>query len=244
MSKQQDDILIQRIRRYNWQSRRRRTVEPEYYWYGDEAEYLALKPAYEGPLNSYPPATEEQLRQTEDLLGFLLPPLLHALYMQIANGGFGPGYGIIGAIGGFPLEDGMGENIAQGYLDLLQARTLIRLDEHEMMSEAQRYRQLKHMPPDQIVGWDNAPLELSTSTMKPEREQRYLYEFPYQVWPDRLLPLCYWGCGICSYLDARTEHIFQGAASERRWHYVLVFSVASLAEWFERWMAGESLQLL
>jgi len=31
MSEQQDDTLIQRIRRYNWQTWQERTVEPEYY---------------------------------------------------------------------------------------------------------------------------------------------------------------------------------------------------------------------
>ena len=50
----------------------------------------------------YPPATEEQLRITEECLGFALPPLLHALYTNVANGGFGPGLGLYGAYGGYP----------------------------------------------------------------------------------------------------------------------------------------------
>ena len=240
----QDEILIQRIRRYNWQSRRKQPMELGSSWYGDEEDFLVSSPVDEWPSRGYQPATQEQLRETEDLLGFSLPPLLRVLYLQIANGGFGPGYGIIGAMGGFPLEDRMGKNIAQGYLDRVQACTSrVRLDEHEMISQAQWYRQLKQMPPDQVVGWDNAPLQLP-AVIKPEWKERFLYEFPHGVWPNRLLPLCYWGCGICSYLDARTEHIFQGAASERGRHYLLVFSAASLVEWFERWMAGEALQLL
>src|SRR5713101_8141546 len=40
--------------------------------------------------STYPPATEEQLRASEQALGFLLPPLLRTLYAQVANGGFGP----------------------------------------------------------------------------------------------------------------------------------------------------------
>jgi SMI1 / KNR4 family (SUKH-1) len=50
---------------------------------------------------AYAPATEEQLHATEQALGFSLPPLLRTLYAQLANGGFGAGYGIIGALGGF-----------------------------------------------------------------------------------------------------------------------------------------------
>ncbi len=48
----------------------------------------------------FPPATEEQPRQTENIMGFPHPPLLRMLYLQLANGGFGPGSGITGAFGG------------------------------------------------------------------------------------------------------------------------------------------------
>jgi hypothetical protein len=58
----------------------------------------------------YPPATEVQLQATEVALGFPLPPLLRALYAQVANGGFGFGYGIRGAMEGF---DGRGTIVEQ-----------------------------------------------------------------------------------------------------------------------------------
>jgi len=48
----------------------------------------------------YSPATEEQLLATEEALGFPLPPVLRALYAQVANGGFGFGDGMRGAIWG------------------------------------------------------------------------------------------------------------------------------------------------
>ena len=56
-------------------------------------------------------ATQEQIQQTEHLLGFALPPLLVALYSALANGGFGPGYGLRGMVGGYgtpatPLGNG------------------------------------------------------------------------------------------------------------------------------------------
>ncbi len=53
----------------------------------------------------FPPATEEQLRATEESLGFPLPPMLRALYALVANGGFGPAYGITGARGGYYFGD-------------------------------------------------------------------------------------------------------------------------------------------
>ena len=50
----------------------------------------------------YPPATEEQLRATEEGLGFPLPADLRRLYAEVSNGGLdlGPSYRFHGAIGG------------------------------------------------------------------------------------------------------------------------------------------------
>lgn len=61
----------------------------------------------QGMTFSYPPATEEQLRATEDDLGYPLPPLLRMIYGEVANGGVGlldyelP---LIGARGGCPVR--------------------------------------------------------------------------------------------------------------------------------------------
>lgn len=53
------------------------------------------------------PASQEQLQTTEDCLGFTLPPLLRTLYMEIANGGFGPAGGLRGICGGYgSIESG------------------------------------------------------------------------------------------------------------------------------------------
>jgi hypothetical protein len=49
---------------------------------------------------AFAPATDEQLQETEDILGFRLPSLLRLLYKKLANGGFGPGAGLCGAVGG------------------------------------------------------------------------------------------------------------------------------------------------
>lgn len=42
----------------------------------------------------FPPATEAQVREREYRLGVSLPPVLRACYTQLANGGFGPAYGL------------------------------------------------------------------------------------------------------------------------------------------------------
>lgn len=78
------------------------------------------------------PATEEQLQATEQELGFPLPPFLRLLYSHIANGGFGPGHGLIGAIGGFD-EAG---SIAEMYQYHTARGQLINLEQDERASRS------------------------------------------------------------------------------------------------------------
>lgn len=71
---------------------------------------------------AFAPATSTQIQETETLLGFSLPPFLQMVYTEIANGGFGPAYGIRGAVGGF--AEGTG-TIVQHYQSLCEDRSLI-----------------------------------------------------------------------------------------------------------------------
>jgi hypothetical protein len=52
------------------------------------------------------PATPEALDAAEARLGVELPPLLRRLYLEVANGGFGPGSGIVGVRGGWTTDRG------------------------------------------------------------------------------------------------------------------------------------------
>ena len=52
------------------------------------------------PIRPRPPVTERALANAEVQLGFPLPLLVRALYTQVANGGYGPGYGVIQLDGG------------------------------------------------------------------------------------------------------------------------------------------------
>jgi hypothetical protein len=64
----------------------------------------------------FAPASRDQLRATEHALGFALPPLLRAVYTQVANGGFGPGEGLTGVQGGYAY----GQDYRYATLDLAQ----------------------------------------------------------------------------------------------------------------------------
>jgi hypothetical protein len=88
-------------------------------WFGCDME---LEPNFEPPKPDriewtrfrYPPASEAQLAETEALLGFSLPATLRTLYATLANGGFGPGYGLVGVIGGAP-ESTFDTHLAEAY---------------------------------------------------------------------------------------------------------------------------------
>ena len=52
------------------------------------------------------PATFEQMHLAESKLGFSILTLIKAIYIEIANGGFGYSYGLLGIGGGATNEDG------------------------------------------------------------------------------------------------------------------------------------------
>jgi len=56
--------------------------------------------------NLCPPAPERTIHEAERKLGFSIPILLNQCYLQVGNGGFGPGYGVIGLEGGYASDYG------------------------------------------------------------------------------------------------------------------------------------------
>lgn len=61
-----------------------------------------------------PAATEKQLASSESRMGLTIPPLLRRIYSEVGNGGFGPGYGLIGCEGGY--RDDRDETIVGAYV--------------------------------------------------------------------------------------------------------------------------------
>ena len=52
------------------------------------------------------PGDPSDFANDERKLGFTFPPLLKRLYAEVGNGGFGPGYGLIGLTNGVPNDLG------------------------------------------------------------------------------------------------------------------------------------------
>jgi len=166
-------VIDERIHYY------RRTISGEDYEIQPEGSLDWLPPI---PTLLYPPATEEQLQATEEILEFSLPPLLRALYKQVANGGFGPGYGLLGALGG---GDEAGWVITDEYLIRKGKKQSIDLLACERRTFKKDNDSHKYLTDREII-------------------------VPQGFWPDRLLPISHNGCGLFYYLEAPTDAVFYG----------------------------------
>lgn len=60
------------------------------------------------------PATIAEVQAAEQRLGLVFPSLLRDIYLHVANGGFGPGYGLLGVAQG--AADDNGRNLEESHL--------------------------------------------------------------------------------------------------------------------------------
>lgn len=224
-----------------------RTRDYERWYVPGRKTCVVLRPEEYGqePTLAFLPATKQQIRRTEQQLGFPLPPLLSLLYTQIANGGFGPGYGIIGAAGGYGGVDYPYGSVARRYQwEIDFANALIQLDRGGWRSLAPEAREV--LWEDGIGSrelWETGQLtdieEAAESTVKLKDKALLEKDVSWRsTWPAYLLPLVVHGCNITTYIYADTEQVVQGM------HDPYLTVAASLEEWLERWLAGENLQFM
>jgi hypothetical protein len=133
----------------------------------------------------FPPALPEEIALAESQLGFHLPSLLRRVY-EIANGGFGPGYGL------YPI--GAGEDM--------------------LVPTYRSFVEVPCAPKPGEPGFDQYP------------------------WPERLLPICDWGCATWSCLDCRSDDgtIITSSNGEP-----FASTGFTLRAWLSSWMEGVDL---
>jgi SMI1 / KNR4 family (SUKH-1) len=167
---------------------------------------------------AYPPASEEQLRATETTLGFLLPPVLRALYTEVANGGFGPDGGIQGALGGY------------GSRSDEPARTIV--DDYHWHCQV-GYTEVGHHGPVRLVDLSNVAGQGKRGSGKED------LLLPHEVWPQGLLSLEDLGCCMRACLDCKTGGVLCVAPSGNDEEYEIGPIASSLEEYLERWLREE-----
>jgi hypothetical protein len=70
----------------------------------DQTHATTMAQLADYPATIYPPPSPALIDQAVAELGFSLPNLIREIFLQIGNGGFGPGYGILGLSGGCLLH--------------------------------------------------------------------------------------------------------------------------------------------
>jgi hypothetical protein len=170
-----------------------------------------------------PPVSTDQLGRVEGLLGFELPPLLRSLYLQVGNGGFGPGYGL------FDLP--LGE---PGCADLVGMYWYVCQDERQPNPDKgfnpETAEPLVVLPEDQEwADEDNAP------------------DIVWD-WPTDLLPIFSHGCGAYECVDLTQPgapmvlHDPDFFAPDGPMKDTFAELAPSLERRLEAWLAGEDLQ--
>jgi len=167
---------------------------------------------------AYPPASEEQLRATETTLGFLLPPVLCALYAEVANGGFGPGGGIQGALGGY------------GSRPDESAVTIV--DDYHWHCQV-GYTESRYHGPVRLIDLAKTAEQWKRGSGKED------LLLPHEVWPEQLLSLEDLGCCMKACLDCKTGRVLCVAPSGNDQEYEIGSIAPSLEEYLERWLREE-----
>ncbi len=228
--------IIDRCQQQQWYgpdgNRRRDPVAPGFYdrngtWhepdkhvfgyrgYVDEHGELQVRAITHDPRTGFefPPATKEQLQDTEKALGFPLPPMLRALYTYVANGGFGPAYGITGAIGGyFDGDDGHYATLGMNIIPDTDTGPILPAEPIDLTEYERRH---------------GDPLTI---------------DLPPNIWPDHFLQICYVGCGIDVYLDGVSGRVYRVESGYEEAEGFTLFLLRldnSLENWLESWLMGD-----
>ncbi|EFH89363.1 hypothetical protein Krac_10913 [Ktedonobacter racemifer DSM 44963] len=220
--------IVERCRQQNWYG-------PDYHSYTSHRGYFYI----DGELQSrepshdlethfeFPLATEEQLRLSEAVMGFEHPPFLRALYLQVANGGFGPGSGLTGALGGFCYW----------------------IHRDPRYTAMQKEKLVKKYGEASCLDWFSDFFDPILFDLEQHEER---YDHPRDIslsrreWPTYFLHLCKDEGQDDVYLHAKSGHLYAavrgygGEATLRGDEMsTRLFRIdGSLEDWFERWLDG------
>lgn len=126
-----------------------------------------------------PPASTSAVEQAEELVGATLPGLLKNIFLDIANGGFGPAYGVLG------VEHGFRDDLQRTAVDILKRRDeWLGMPDNllPLCSWGCAIYSFVHCPSGRIFGWDPNPVE--TEDDVPFFEQEYTLETWLDAWLD------------------------------------------------------------
>lgn len=169
----------------------------------------------------YAPATQEQVQATEAALGVALPSLLKMLYTRLANGGFGPGAGLRGIIGGYgtptpPFDEYSTDDTIVGYDAYYKS----------------------HARPVNLAVFDSH----WSPTIEGDRPRLLL---PFDQWPQGMLCLCDLGCVQEVCYHSASNRLFLNACTQERGEafHVLSLMPCTLEQWLDAWLDEKDISL-
>jgi hypothetical protein len=214
--------MVERIRRFCADRR----------WFGpdmlrDEGFQLGERRGQYQSSFLWAPATEQETVAAEEQLGFELPTTLRRLLRELANGDFGPGYGLKG------IPAAAHENRPRITEVPPESLKLLELFENNREIEAAMARLPGiNLPPlptrESMLEALNAPPPSIVSDHG-EGRYRHMADGPW-------LPLIDWGCGVHSVVHVPTTVVIRQHDYEGFWQ-----EASSLDTWLGDWLDGVDL---
>ncbi len=102
------------------------------------------------------PAPLDEITWAEDQIGFTLPPLIREIWLQVGNGGFGPGYGITGIKTGLP--DFQQQSLVENGRFLAATKDWLKQSVQEALEDGEPEQALEYKR--QFDAWHTRPTDI------------------------------------------------------------------------------------
>jgi hypothetical protein len=160
----------------------------------------------------YPPVSLADIAWTETQIGTPLPPLIREIFLQVSNGGFGPGWGITGLQNGHRLYQ-------RSFVDhVLYTGKEIKAHLRESIETAER--------------------DGNVDSRLIDQEKQYLQHWN-TLGVETLIWYCNWGCNIVTLVDFSKPELPILCADGLD---IRAEKVKTLREWWESWLDGSLVQ--
>jgi SMI1 / KNR4 family (SUKH-1) len=179
-----------------------------------------------------PPIAPEDLVKFEMLSGLKLPSDLTRVYLEVGNGGLGPGGGISELLCDESELDLYREHLVKQRVEVSKTMWELGFADYKPQSDSMIEFSVEQMRSGSgMLNWYLSVRGSSVETWQRE-------------WPTHILPFCGAGCDLIGVIDVLTERIgfvqyefFQAEPLEN----FVEWRANSVQEWFESWLNGHDL---
>jgi hypothetical protein len=224
--------------------------------------WLAERPKHQ-LARLFKPAKEVEIAAAERALGFGFPPLLRKLYLEIGNGGFGPGYGLQ-SVRSADTDQLRVEAVTRAMESINHGRETnlesywVRLAQNAEPPEQQRIiRQYIEKNGDRFDQPENVQLATLEEAEEQVRQSVMTFDivehhFAYRTsphWSPHRLAFVDLGCATYDFIDCSCAEpsVYWadptwGTESDAAFDSISVKIADSLEEYFEAWLIGKDIR--